>query len=218
MLYREIMAVCSEIHTKHINTLCGQNAYFNNDTPEGIWSNYWLGPNTRGSCSWNVTLCSPNWLFSSDCSIANVNKKRPLKCWGIKRHGFTRHKTSTFSNAAVRPQIYHKVLILFIACSNLRLALITNLAFWSAFSLSGAHWMSPCRQREGMPAGYASSFTQECTNPRCPVVVGTKFCKEAPEVCGTPEWNFMSPFWRLRVFGVLFLFWIFGNFHFWRGQ
>ena len=25
MLYREIMAVCSEIHTKHINTLCRQN-------------------------------------------------------------------------------------------------------------------------------------------------------------------------------------------------
>ena len=25
MLYREIMAVCSEIHTKHINILCGLN-------------------------------------------------------------------------------------------------------------------------------------------------------------------------------------------------
>jgi len=25
MLHREIMAVCSEIHTKHINTLCGLN-------------------------------------------------------------------------------------------------------------------------------------------------------------------------------------------------
>jgi len=25
MLYREIMAVCSEIHTKHINAPCGQN-------------------------------------------------------------------------------------------------------------------------------------------------------------------------------------------------
>ena len=25
MLYREIMAVCSDIHTKHISTLCGQN-------------------------------------------------------------------------------------------------------------------------------------------------------------------------------------------------
>ena len=25
MLSREIMVVCSEIHTKHINTVCGQN-------------------------------------------------------------------------------------------------------------------------------------------------------------------------------------------------
>jgi len=25
MLYREIMAVCSEIHTKHINPVCGHN-------------------------------------------------------------------------------------------------------------------------------------------------------------------------------------------------
>ena len=25
MLYREIMAVCSEIHTKHINAVCGQD-------------------------------------------------------------------------------------------------------------------------------------------------------------------------------------------------
>jgi hypothetical protein len=26
MLYSEIIAVCSQIDTKHINTLCGQNA------------------------------------------------------------------------------------------------------------------------------------------------------------------------------------------------
>ena len=25
MLYREIIAVCSQIQTKHVNTLCGQN-------------------------------------------------------------------------------------------------------------------------------------------------------------------------------------------------
>jgi len=25
MLYREIIAVCSQIHTIHINTVCGQN-------------------------------------------------------------------------------------------------------------------------------------------------------------------------------------------------
>ena len=30
MLYREIMAVCSQIHTKHINTVCGQNLEFVN--------------------------------------------------------------------------------------------------------------------------------------------------------------------------------------------
>jgi hypothetical protein len=30
MLYSEIIAVCSQIHTKHINTLCGQNVEFVN--------------------------------------------------------------------------------------------------------------------------------------------------------------------------------------------
>ena len=25
MLYRKIIDVCSQIHTKHINTMCGQN-------------------------------------------------------------------------------------------------------------------------------------------------------------------------------------------------
>ena len=30
MLYREIIAVCSQIHTKHTNVLCGQNAEFVN--------------------------------------------------------------------------------------------------------------------------------------------------------------------------------------------
>jgi len=33
MLYREIMAVCSEINTKHINTLCGQNVELLNVKP-----------------------------------------------------------------------------------------------------------------------------------------------------------------------------------------
>jgi hypothetical protein len=32
MLYREIIAVCSQIHTKHLNTLCGQNAELLNIT------------------------------------------------------------------------------------------------------------------------------------------------------------------------------------------
>jgi hypothetical protein len=41
MLYREIIAVCSEIHTKHINTPCGQNVEFVNVKPGGTYSYYW---------------------------------------------------------------------------------------------------------------------------------------------------------------------------------
>ena len=41
MLYREIIAVCSQIHTKHTNTLCGQNASFLNAQPGGIQSKHW---------------------------------------------------------------------------------------------------------------------------------------------------------------------------------
>jgi hypothetical protein len=41
MLYREIIAVCSEIHTKYINTLCGQNVEFVNVKPGGTYINHW---------------------------------------------------------------------------------------------------------------------------------------------------------------------------------
>jgi hypothetical protein len=41
MPYREIIAVCSEIHTKHINTLCGQNVGFLNVKVGGTYSNHW---------------------------------------------------------------------------------------------------------------------------------------------------------------------------------
>jgi hypothetical protein len=37
MLCREIIAVCSEIHTKHINTLCGQNVEFVNVKSGGLY-------------------------------------------------------------------------------------------------------------------------------------------------------------------------------------
>jgi hypothetical protein len=41
MLCREIIAVCSQIHTKHINTLCGQNVEFVNVTAGGTYSDHW---------------------------------------------------------------------------------------------------------------------------------------------------------------------------------
>jgi len=40
MLYREIIAVCSEIHTKHINTLCVQNVELVNIKPGGTYINH----------------------------------------------------------------------------------------------------------------------------------------------------------------------------------
>ena len=42
MLCREIIAVCSEIHTKHINTVCGQNVEFLNVALGGMYSDHWL--------------------------------------------------------------------------------------------------------------------------------------------------------------------------------
>jgi len=41
MLYTEITAVCSQIQTKHINTLCGQNVELLNVNPGGTYSDHW---------------------------------------------------------------------------------------------------------------------------------------------------------------------------------
>jgi hypothetical protein len=41
MHYRKIIAVCSQIHTKHTNTLCGQNVELLNVKPGGTRSNHW---------------------------------------------------------------------------------------------------------------------------------------------------------------------------------
>jgi hypothetical protein len=51
MLYREIIAVCSEIHTEHINTLCGQNVELLNVNPGGTYSDHWAieGSTARGT-------------------------------------------------------------------------------------------------------------------------------------------------------------------------
>ena len=40
MLYRGIIAVCFEIRTKHINTLCGQNVELLNVKPCSTYSNH----------------------------------------------------------------------------------------------------------------------------------------------------------------------------------
>jgi hypothetical protein len=41
MLYREIIAVCSEIHKKHINTVCGQKVALFNVKSGSTYINHW---------------------------------------------------------------------------------------------------------------------------------------------------------------------------------
>jgi len=41
MMYREIIAVCSQIQTKYINTLCGQNVELFDVEPGGTYSDHW---------------------------------------------------------------------------------------------------------------------------------------------------------------------------------
>ena len=41
MLCREIIAVCSEIHTKYTHILCGQNVEWLNVKPGGTYSNHY---------------------------------------------------------------------------------------------------------------------------------------------------------------------------------
>jgi hypothetical protein len=40
MLYSEIIAVCSQIHTKHLNALCGQNEEFFNVKHDGTYNDH----------------------------------------------------------------------------------------------------------------------------------------------------------------------------------
>jgi hypothetical protein len=41
MLYSEIIAVYSQIHIKHTNTLCGQNVELLNVKRDGTYSDHW---------------------------------------------------------------------------------------------------------------------------------------------------------------------------------
>jgi len=74
MLYREIISFCSEIHTKHINTLCGQNVEFSAKIAKFARSAHKLchvRPSVRMeqlSSHWTDFLCNPIFeYFSQIC-------------------------------------------------------------------------------------------------------------------------------------------------------
>ena len=59
MLYREIIAVCSQIHTKHINTLCGQNVVFVAIKIAGTHINHWALKSYGDSCPLSLMFFRP---------------------------------------------------------------------------------------------------------------------------------------------------------------
>jgi L-ribulose-5-phosphate 3-epimerase UlaE len=65
-LYSEIIAVCSEIHTKHINTLCGQHVEFVNVKLNGTYRTTGLNETryqdiTSGTTAIDFTLSLTNF-------------------------------------------------------------------------------------------------------------------------------------------------------------
>jgi len=66
MLYREIIAVYSENHTKHVNTLCGQKVELLNVKHGGTYINHWA---VKGSVS--VTKTSQLMLYSEIIAVCS---------------------------------------------------------------------------------------------------------------------------------------------------
>jgi hypothetical protein len=71
MLYREIIAVCSEIHTKHINTLCGQNVEFVNVKPGRTYIYIYIQSVPRSEHSVSVTKTSQLVLYREITAVCS---------------------------------------------------------------------------------------------------------------------------------------------------
>ena len=69
MLYTEIIGVCSQIDTKHVNTLCGPNVEFVSVKPGGAYSNHWaLGGLGRNNLNMQMKVLIKVWVFSAEPS------------------------------------------------------------------------------------------------------------------------------------------------------
>jgi hypothetical protein len=66
MLYSEIIAVCSEIHTKHISTLCGQNVELMNvKSRKRIASTPYADAVASPVCCYFQTVSRQDFMFNS---------------------------------------------------------------------------------------------------------------------------------------------------------
>jgi hypothetical protein len=73
MLYSEIIAVSSQIHTKHMNTLCGQNVEFVN-----VFSSY-HAVNTLHLSYKNLPAVAVQW--NNHCLFWDPHKRHKYTVW-----------------------------------------------------------------------------------------------------------------------------------------
>ena len=71
MLYREIIAVCSQIHTEHINTLCGQNVGLLHVKAGGTYSDRWA------LRCYNLLISAYAYVHVCVCVSAVLSNKSP---------------------------------------------------------------------------------------------------------------------------------------------
>jgi hypothetical protein len=83
MLYREIIAVCSQIHTKRINKLCGQNVECLNVKPGGVYV-----------CIHTQTHTYSNHLFFEGLNHFNLHFAPVHKPFSKLYHITSHHTTS----------------------------------------------------------------------------------------------------------------------------
>jgi hypothetical protein len=78
MVYTEIVAVCSEIHTQHINTPCGQKVELLNVKPSGTYSDHWaLGVLNLSYKNQSVSAVQGN----NRCLFSDPHKTRTYAVW-----------------------------------------------------------------------------------------------------------------------------------------
>jgi hypothetical protein len=89
MLYREIIAVCCEVHTRHINTLCGQNVEFSYKE----CGTYSCHPCVQSEMKQEVACPRVCWRVNPACAYATyVLLKRVVSItWGPRWRSWLRH-------------------------------------------------------------------------------------------------------------------------------